>query len=92
MRVRIITLGGVGHLVGDDPIERGLVGHADHRLDRGGIDVLALVEPVVEADQYIAGTGGGVGLALDHHAVAARGDVHPEPVLDHHQVAVIVAE
>ena len=63
-----------------------------HRLDRGGIDVLALVEPVVEADQHVAGAGRGVGLALDLHAVAARGDVHAEAVLDHDQVAVVIAE
>ena len=31
--------------------------------DRLGVDVLAFVEPVVEADQHLAGAGGIVGLA-----------------------------
>ena len=53
---------------------------------------MALVEPIVEAEQDVAGAGGGIGLALDHDAVAARGDVHAQAVLDHHQMAVVIAE
>ena len=85
-------LGRRGHFVVDDAVEAGLRGHAEHRLDRFGIDVMAAVEPVVEADQHVAGAGRGVGLAFDLHAVAARRDVHAKPVLDRDQVAVIVAE
>ena len=85
-------LGRRGHLVLDDPVEVRLGGHADDRFDRRGVDVMALVEAVVEADQDVAGAGRGVGLALDHDAVAARGDVHAEPAFDHHQMAVVVAE
>ena len=76
LRVRIITCGGVGDLVVDDPVEVGLGGHAEHRVDRLGIDVLALVEPVVEAEQHVAGARRVVGLALDLDLVAARRDVH----------------
>ena len=53
---------------------------------------MALVEPVVEPDQHVAGARRGIGLALDLDPVAARGDVDAEPLLDGDQVAVIIAE
>ena len=53
------------HFLADDSVEVRLGGHADHGLDRRGIDVMALVEPVVEAEKHVAGAGGGVGLAFD---------------------------
>ena len=61
-RVRIITLGG-SVTSGDDAVERRLARHGDGRADRLGVDVLALVEPVVEADQHFAGAGRILGLA-----------------------------
>ena len=60
--------------------------------DRLGVDVMAFVEPVVEAHQHLAGAGGVLGLALDLHLGAARGDIDAEPVLDRDQVAVELAE
>ena len=57
-----------------------------------GVDVMAFVEPVVEADQHLAGAGGVLGLALDLHLGAARGDIDAEPVLDRDQIAVELAE
>ena len=92
LRVRIITRGGLDDLVGNDAVEVGLGGDAEDRFDSFGIDVVALVEPVVEAEQHFAGARSGVGFALDLHAVAARGDVDAEPLLDGDQVAVVVAE
>ena len=75
-----------------DPVQRRLVGHSDYRLDRGGIYVLALVQAIVETDQHVAGASGGIRIALDHDPVAASGNIHAQPVLDHDQVAVIIAE
>ena len=85
-------LGRRGDLVVDDPVERGLRRHPDQRLDRRGIDVMPLVEPVVEPHQHVARARRRLGLALDHHAIAARRDMHPKPVLDRHQVAVVIPE
>ena len=62
------------------PSRMRLGGHAEHGLDRLGIDVVALVEPVVEADEHVARARRGIGLALDLHAVAARRDVDAEAV------------
>jgi hypothetical protein len=53
---------------------------------------MALVEPVVEAEENLAGAGGGVGLALDLHAVPARRDVDAEALLDLDQMPVVIAE
>ena len=92
LRVRIITLGGDVTSSCDDPVERRLARHGDDRVDRRGVDVMALVEPVVEADQHVAGAGRGFGLALDLHLVAARRDMDAEPVLDRDQMAVEIAE
>ena len=41
LRVRIMTRGARGHFLVDDSVEVGLRGHAEHRLDRFGIDVVA---------------------------------------------------
>ena len=92
LRVRIITVGGEATSSAMIPSSVGWPAMPMHRFDRFGVDVLALVEPVVEADQHVAGAGRGVGLALDLHPVAARGDVHAEAVLDRDQVAVVLAE
>ena len=81
-----------GDVLLDDPVEIGLRGHAEHRFDRFGVDVVALVEAVVEADQHVACARGGVGLALDLHPVAARRDMDAEPLLDRDQMAVVIAE
>ncbi len=51
-----------------------------------------LIQPIIEADEDVAGARRRVRLALDLYAVAARGDVHAEPLLDGDQVAVVVAE
>ena len=63
-----------------------------NRLDRLAVDVVAVVEPVVEPDQHVAGARRRVGLALDLDAVAARRDVDAQPLLDLDQVPVIVSE
>jgi hypothetical protein len=81
-----------GDLVGDDSVEARLSRHSDHRFDSFGVDVVALLEPVVEPDENVPGTRRGIGLALDLHPVAARGDSHSEPALDGDEVAVIIAE
>ena len=92
LRVRIITLGAEVDFLLDDPVEVRLRGHAEHGFDRFGVDVVAAIEPVVEADEDITCPRGGIRFALDLHAVPARGDVDAEPLLDGDQVAVIVAK
>ena len=76
----------------DDPVEVRLGGHAEHRLDRFGVDVVAADRAGCRGRQHVAGAGRGVGLALDLHAVAARGDVDAEPLLDRDQMPVVIAE
>src|SRR6185312_7850406 len=76
----------------DDPVEIRLGGHAEHRLNRFGVDVMAVVEPVVETNQHVASPGRGIGVTLDLHAVAARSNVDSKPLLDGDQVTVVVAE
>ena len=92
LRVRIITVGAEVTSSWMIPSRLRLRGHAEHRLDRFGIDVVALVEPVVEADEHVAGARRGIGLAFDLHPVAARRDVDAEALLDGDQVAVVIAE
>src|SRR5206468_738138 len=82
----------LGDVAADDAVEHRLGRHADHRLDRAGVDILALDDAVVEPGQHLAGAAGGFGLALDLHAIAARADIDAEPVLDRNQVLVIFAE
>src|SRR3712207_8239781 len=53
---------------------------------RFGVDVMAFVKPVVEAQQHLPRPGGGVGIALDLHPRAARRDIDPEPILDRDEV------
>ena len=53
---------------------------------------MALIEPIVEADENVAGARRGVGIAFDLHLVAARRDVDAEALLDGDQVAVVIAE
>jgi hypothetical protein len=81
-----------GDFLLDDPVEMRLGGHSEDCLDRLGVDVVAAVEPVVEADQHVARAGGGVRLTLDLDTIAARRDVDAEPLLDGDQVPVVVAE
>ena len=56
------------------------------------VDILTGIESAIEIDQHFARAGRAVGFALDLNAVAARGDIDAEPVLDRDQVAVILAE
>ena len=61
-------------------------------LNRFRVDVVALVEPIVEPDQHFTGAACGIRVAFDLHAIAARGNVHSETLLDGNQVAVVIAE
>jgi hypothetical protein len=66
--------------------------HPEHGLHCLGIDIVALVKAVVEADEHVSGARSGVGIALDLNAVSARSDMDPKPLLDRDQVPVIVTE
>ena len=93
LRVRIITCGGDGDLVVDDPVEARLRGHAEHRFDRFGIDVMALVEPVVEADQHFAGARRAESGSPSIWTRLPRAEMWtPSAVLDGDQMAVVIAE
>ena len=92
LRVRIMTFGAEVTSSWMMPSRCGWAAMPSTRLDRFGIDVLAAVEPVVEAGQHVTGAGGGVGLALDLDAVAARRNVHAQPLLDGDQMPVVIAE
>ena len=76
----------------DDPVERGLVGHCDDRLDRALVQVLPQRQLVVHCLQDIAGAGDRVFRPLDHHLVAARGDEHRQAVFHLHQIRIELAE
>ena len=92
LRVRIITCGGEATSSATIPSRLGWAAMPMTEFDRRGVDVMALVEAVVEADQHIAGARRGVGFALDLDAVAARRDVHAQALLDGDQMAVVIAE
>ena len=67
LRVRIITLGGSITSGAMIPSSVGWPDMAMIALTSLGVDVMALVEPVVEAEQHLAGARRRLGLALDLH-------------------------
>ena len=67
-------------------------GHAEHGVDRFRVDILAVIQPIIQPDEHVPGARCSVGFAFDLDAIAAGGDVHPQPLLDGDQVPVIIAE
>ncbi len=64
----------------------------DDKLDQAGIDHFPPHDPVIQAGEHVARLCHGFCRALNLHPVAARGDIHPQPVFDQQQVAVEFAE
>src|SRR3546814_15237646 len=64
--------------VADDAVECRLRRHRDDAIDHAGVDFLPLFDAGVEIDEHVARAGGGFGLALNLHAVAARRDIRSE--------------
>src|SRR5439155_23149772 len=62
------------------------------RLDRGGVDLVAALQPVIEAGEREAGDLGGRGGAGDRQPVAARHQRDAEVALDAVEMLVALAE
>ena len=90
LRVRIITRGGWATSLLMIP-SRGCAAHADDRLDRGRIDIMALVERC-EANEHVLGAGGGIRPPSIIHELPRAAMFTPRRVLDHHQMTVVIAE
>ncbi|VVT13142.1 hypothetical protein SPHINGO361_130111 [Sphingomonas sp. EC-HK361] len=82
----------VARIGADDAVERWLRRHRDRGVDQPGVDLLAALDTLVEIVQHIARHRHLLGRAFQPDAVAAGSDIHPQPVLQRHQVAIILAE
>ena len=92
LRVRIITVGAPLPVGADDAVEQRFGRHRDRRIDQPGVDLLAAPDAGVEIVQHVARERHLLRRPLQPDAVAARGDVHAQPVFQRHQVAVVLAE
>src|SRR3546814_16443787 len=61
-------------------------------VDHAGIDLLSLFDAIIQVGEDVARAGGGFGLALDLHPVAARRDIDAKPVFDRDEIAVELTE
>src|SRR3546814_9629702 len=64
----------------------------DQSVDHAGIDLLPLFDAIIQVGEDVARAGGGFGLALDLHPVAARRDIDAKPVFDRDEIAVELTE
>jgi hypothetical protein len=76
----------------NDSIEVRLGGHSKNSFDCFGINIMALVQPVVESNENVASPRRSVRIAFDLNPISAGGNVDRKTVLDRDQMTIIVTE